>query len=128
MRKLFALLGLVGMLVMACGGAGGGASNPEAAVNGAFNALKSGDLDAMVQYMPVDERSEITDMSDEEREMAEGMLAMMAALEFEVKGSVVTGETAVVTVEMTFMGQTEEEEVELMLENGNWVITSGGIL
>ena len=126
MRKILAVLGLAGLVFMACGG-GGGASTPEAAVKGAFDAMKSGDIDAMAQYMPEAERSEITDMTDEEKEMMQGMLSMMSALEFEIKGSEIDGETAVVTVEITFMGETEEEDVDLMLENGQWVITSGGM-
>ena len=127
MRKILAALGIAGLVFMACGGGGGGASSPEDAVSGMFGALKSGDIDAMAQYMPEAERSEITDMSDEEKEMAEGMLSMMSGMEFEIKGSEIDGETAVVTIEITFMGETEEEDVELMLENGVWVITSGGM-
>ena len=111
---------------MACGGGGGGASTPEEAVNGVFNAMKSGDIDAMAQYMPEAERSEITDMSDEDKEVMQGMLSMMAALEYNIVSSEVDGETALVNVEFTFMGETSEDEVELMLENGSWVITSGG--
>lgn len=126
MRKILAVLGVVGLAVMACGG-GGGASTPEDAVNGAFNAMKSGDIDAMAQYMPEADRSEITDMSDEDKEMMQGMLGLMSAMEFKVIGSEIDGETAIVTMEMTFMGETEESEVELMLENGSWVITSGGM-
>ncbi len=126
MRKILAVLSIAGLALMACGG-GGGASSPEDAVNGMFAALKSGDIDAMVQYMPEDERSEITDMSDEEKEMVEGMLVMMSAIEYEIKGSEIDGDIAVVTIEISFMGETEEEEVELMLENGNWVVTSGGM-
>ncbi len=126
MRKILAVLGLAGLLVMACGG--GGASSPEDAVNGMFAALKSGDIDAMAQYLPEEDRSEITEMSDEEKEMVEGMLAMMSALEYKIIGSEIEGDVALVTIEMTFMGETNEEEVELMLENGSWVVTSGGML
>ncbi|RKZ09708.1 hypothetical protein DRQ25_05410 [Candidatus Fermentibacteria bacterium] len=126
MRKILAVLSIAGLALMACGG-GGGASSPEDAVNGMFAAMKSGDIDAMAQYMPEDERSEITDMSDEEKEMVEGMLVMMAAIEYEIKGSEIDGDVAVVTIEISFMGETEEEEVELMLENGSWVVTSGGM-
>ncbi|MCD4776056.1 MAG: DUF4878 domain-containing protein [Candidatus Aegiribacteria sp.] len=126
MRKILAVLGVVGLAVMACGG-GGGASTPEDAVNGAFNAMKSGDIDAMAQYVPEADRSEITDMSDEDKEMMQGMLSLMSAMEFKVIGSEIDGETAIVTMEMTFMGETDESEVELMLENGSWVITSGGM-
>ncbi len=126
MRKILAVLSIAGLALMACGG-GGGASSPEDAVNGMFAAMKSGDIDAMAQYMPEDERSEITDMSDEEKEMVEGMLAMMAAIEYEIKGSEIDGDVAVVTIEISFMGETEEEEVELTLENGSWVVTSGGM-
>jgi len=126
MRKILAVLSIAGLALMACGG-GGGASSPEDAVNGMFAAMKSGDIDAMAQYMPEDERSEITDMSDEEKEMVQGMLSMMAAIEYEIKGSEIDGDVAVVTVEISFMGETEEEEMELTLENGSWVVTSGGM-
>ena len=127
MRKILAVLSIAGLALMACGG-GGGASSPEDAVNGMFAAMKSGDIDAMAQYMPEDERSEITDMSDEEKEMAQDMLAIMGDMEMEIKSTEIDGETAVVTIEVTFMGNTDEDEVELMLENGSWVITSGGML
>ena len=126
MRKILAVLSIAGLALMACGG-GGGASSPEDAVNGMFAAMKAGDIDAMAQYMPEDERSEITDMSDEEKEMVEGMLVMMAAIEYEIKGSEIDGDAAVVTVEISFMGDTEEEEIGLTLENGSWVVTSGGM-
>ncbi len=126
MRKMLTVLGVVGLVVMACGG-GGGASSPEDAVNGMFAALKSGDIDAMAQYMPADERSEITEMSDEDKEMFQGMAAMMSSIEYDIKGTEIDGEYAVVTIEITFMGETDEDEVELMLENGSWVVTSGGM-
>jgi len=125
MRKILAVLAVTGLVFMACGG--GGASTPEDAVKGAFDAMKSGDIDAMAQYMPEAERSEITEMSDEEKEMMQGMLAIMGDMEVKVLGSEIDGDHAVVSVEITFMGETEEEEVDLMNENGSWVITSGGI-
>jgi len=125
MRKFLAVLSIAGLALMACGG-GGGASSPEDAVKGMFDAMKSGDIDAMAQYMPEDQRSEITEMSDEEKEMVQGMLAMMSAIEYEIKGTEIDGDVAVVTIEITFMGETEEEDVELMKENGVWVVTEGG--
>lgn len=125
MRKILAVLSIAGLALMACGG--GGASSPEDAVNGMFDAMKSGDIDAMAQYLPEDERSEITEMSDEEKEMAQGMLAMLSAMEYEIKGTEIDGDVAVVTIEITFMGETEEEDVELTQENGTWVVTSGGM-
>ncbi|NOQ21812.1 MAG: DUF4878 domain-containing protein [Candidatus Aegiribacteria sp.] len=124
MRKILAVLGVVGLVFMACGG---GVSSPEDTVNGMFDAMKSGDIDAMAQYMPEDERSEITDMSDEEKEMVEGMLTMMSAIEYEIKGTEINGDIAVVTIEINFMGEIDESDVELMLENGSWVVTSGGM-
>ena len=127
MRKILAVLGFVGLIVMACGG-GGGASSPEDAVNGMFDAMKAGDIDAMAQYMPEDERSEITEMSDEEKEMIQGMLTMMSAIEYEIKGTEIDGDVALVTIEITWMGETDEEEVELMKENGVWVVTEGGAM
>ena len=127
MRKILAVLGFVGLIVMACGG-GGGASSPEDAVNGMFDAMKAGDIDAMAQYMPEDERSEITEMSDEEKEMIQGMLTMMSAIEYEIKGTEIDGDVAVVTIEITWMGETDTEDVELMKENGVWVVTEGGAM
>lgn len=125
MRRLFAGVAVVALgLLIACGG--GGSSNPEAAVKGMFDAMKAGDLDAMMEYMPEAERQELT---DEDREMAEGMLGMLSEMEYEILGSEVSedGETATVTVEMTFMGQTQEEEIDLMKENGKWVVSGGGM-
>lgn len=127
MRRILAVLSIAGLAVMACGGGGGGASSPEAAVNGMFNALKNGDLDAMAQYMPADERAEFDNMSSEEKEMTEGMLVFFSDIDVKVLGSEIDGEEAVVTIEITFMGETEEDEVELMLEDGRWVVTSGGM-
>lgn len=125
MRKILAVLSLAGLVFMACGG--GGANSPEDAVKGMFDAMKSGDIDAIAQYMPEEMRSEITDISDEEKEMFEGMLAIMAPEGLEIKSSEIDGETAVVTIEFTMMGETQEEELELMLENGSWVVVSGGM-
>ncbi|MBN1434846.1 DUF4878 domain-containing protein [Candidatus Fermentibacterales bacterium] len=125
MRKIVAGFAIIALFT-ACGG-GGGASDPEAAVKGMFDAMKSGDLDAMAQYMPAEAREELANMSDEDKEMTEGMLSMFSAVEFNILGSEVEGETAVVTVEIDFMGQKQEEEIELMLEDGKWVVTEGGM-
>ncbi len=124
MRKILAVLSIAGLVFMACGG--GGASSPEDAVKGMFDAMKSGDIDAMAQYLPEDERSEITEMSDEEKEMVEGMLALMSTVEYNIKSTEIDGDIAVVTIDFTFMGETEEQDIELLLENGSWVVTSGG--
>lgn len=127
MRKLLAVLGIAGLAMMACGGGGGGASSPEDAVNGMFSALKNGDFDAMAQYLPADERAEIENMSDEDREMAGAMMAMLGDMDIKILGSEIDGEEAVVMVEITFMGETEEDEIELVMENGSWVVVSGGM-
>jgi len=121
MRKILAVLGLAGLVIMACGG-GGGASTPEDAVTGFFDAMKSGDIDAMMQYAPEAERGEIT---EEDREMFAAVAGMMESMELNVVGSEIDGDEAVVTVEITFMGETNEEEIDLMKENGSWVITDG---
>lgn len=127
MRKLLAVLGIAGLAMMACGGGGGGASSPEDAVNGMFSAMKNGDFDAMAQYLPADERAEIENMSDEDKEMAQAMLAMLGDMDIKVLGSEIDGEEAVVMVEMTFMGETQEDEIDLVLEDGRWVVTDGGM-
>ncbi len=125
MRRVFAGVAIAALgLLIACGG--GGSSNPEAAVKGMFDALKAGDIDAMMEYMPEADRSEIT---DEEREMFQGMAGMFESFEYEIVGSEVSedGETATVTVKTTFMGETSEEDIELMMENGKWVVPGGGM-
>lgn len=127
MRKILAVLGIASLAMMACGGGGGGASTPEDAVSGMFDALKAGDLDAMAQYLPADERAEIENMSDEDKEMAQAMFAMLGDMDIEILGSEIEGDEAVVMVEITFMGETEEDEVELMMEDGKWVVTEGGM-
>lgn len=127
MRKLLAVLGIAGLAMMACGGGGGGASSPEDAVNGMFSAMKNGDFDAMAQYLPADERAEIENMSDEDKEMAQSMLAMLGDMDIKILGSEIDGEEAVVMVEMTFMGETQEDEIDLVLEDGSWVVTDGGM-
>ena len=122
MRKVLAILSIAGLVIMACGG--GGAGSPEDAVQGYLDAMKSGDIDGMMQYMPESEREEMT---DEEKEMAEEALSFMSAIEFKIISSAIDGEEAVVTLEINFMGQVEEQEVELFMENGKWVIAEGVI-
>ena len=122
MRKLLAVLSIAGLVIMACGG--GGAGNPEDAVKGYLDAMKSGDIGGMMQYMPESEREEMT---DEEKEMAEEMLSFMSAVQFEIMGSEIDGEEAVVILEIDFLGQVDEQEVELFMENGKWVISEGVI-
>ncbi len=126
MSKILAVLGIAGLALMACGG-GGGASSPEDAVQGMFDAMKNGDIDAMAQYLPADDREEIQNMSDEDKQMAEGMFAMFSDRGLEITGSEFDGETATVHVKVTVMGQTQEDDVDLQMENGSWVITSGGM-
>ncbi len=124
MRKILAVISVAGLVIMTCGG-GGGAGSPEDAVNGMFTALKNADIDAMMQYMPESERETI---SDEDREMAESMLGMMSDIEFEILNSEVDGDNATVTINFTFMGDTQEQDIDLMKENGRWVVTNGGML
>lgn len=121
MRKLLAVLGIIGLASMACGGS---AASPEDVVKGYLDAMKSGDIDGMMQYMPESEREEMT---DEEKEMAEEMLSIMAAIEFKIISSEIEGDEAVVILEVDFMGQTDEQEVELFMENGKWVLEEGVI-
>ena len=121
MRKFLVILGIIGLVAMACGG---GPGNPEDVVKGYLNAMQSGDIDGMMQYMPESEREEMT---DEEKEMAEEMLSFMSAIEFEIIGSEIDGGEAVVILEINFMGQLQEQEVKLYLENGKWVLEEGVI-
>ncbi len=113
MRKLFALLGLAGLLVMACGG--GGASNPEDAVTAFFNAVKSGNADEAANYV-------LGGIPEEERAMLAQLGPMLEAMELEVTGHTLSedGQSAVVDISISFMGEADTDEVECVLDNGVW--------
>lgn len=119
MRKFLAGAVAISLLV-ACGGGGGG--GPEDAVAGFFDALKAGDIDKVMEYVPEAEREEIT---DEDREAFQMVAGMMSEIEYTIVGSEVEGDQATVTVEITFMGETEEQEIHLQKESGGWVISEG---
>jgi len=113
MRKVFLLSGLVGMLLIACGG--GAAGNPEDAVTGFFDALKAGDADKAAEYV-------VGGIPEDQRAMLEGIGPMMEAMELSVTGSTISedGQTAVVTISFSFMGETDTDEMNCILDNGTW--------
>ncbi len=117
--------GIAVLAFIGCGGNGGG--GPEDAVQGMFDAVKAGDLDAMAEYMPAEARAEFDSMSADDREMARNMLGMLREIEFEILGSEVDGNQAVVHVSVTFMGDSQEDDIELIKEDNKWVITEGGM-
>lgn len=119
MRKVSMLFGLVGMLLMACGGAGAG--NPEDAVTGFFDALKAGDADKASEFVA-------GGIPEEERGMLAEMGPMMEAMELSVTGSTVSedGQTAVVTISISFMGETDTDELDCVLEGGVWKLAESG--
>ena len=105
---------IIGLLVLACGG---GAGSPEAVVNGYFDAIKSGDIDKALTYLP----------ADEVNEDAKAGLEMVAdfynLMEIEVIGSEIDGDKAIVTYNITFMGEETEDEITLVLEGGSWKLS-----
>lgn len=107
---------VIGLLVLACGG---GAGSPEAAVKGFFDAIKDGDIDKALTYMPDGEVNEDTRAG---LEMASAFIDMM---EIEIVGSEIDGDKAIVTVKMTIMGEETEEELALVLEGGSWKLSEG---
>jgi len=111
MRKVAVLFGLAAMLLMACGGAG--ASSPEDAVSAFFDAIKSGDAEGASQYV-------LGGIPEEERAMLAQLGPMMEAMELEVTGSTIDGETAVVTISISFMGETDTDEVNCVMDGGVW--------
>ena len=111
MRKVSLLFGLVGMILMACGGAGAG--SPEDAVAAFFDAIKAGDADKASELV-------VGGIPEEERAMLSQLAPMMEAMELEVTGSTIEGETAIVTISITFMGETETDEVPCILDGGVW--------
>jgi hypothetical protein len=118
MRKVSLLFGLVGILLMACGGAGAG--NPEDAVTAFFDAIKAGDADKASEFV-------VGGIPEEERAGLAAAAPMMEAMEMAVTGSTISedGQTAVVTVSMTFMGETQTEEMPCVLDGGVWKLSEG---
>ena len=119
MRKLLVVLGIIGLVSMACGG--GGAGNPEDAVKGFYDALKVGDIDKASEFI-------VGGIPEEERPMLADIGPMMEIVEFEVTGSEIAedGESAVVFTSIGFMGETTEDEVECQLEDGVWKMIGAG--
>jgi hypothetical protein len=111
MRKVSMLLGLVGMILMACGGAGSG--NPEDAVTAFFDAIKAGDADTASELV-------LGGIPEEERAMLSQLAPMMEAMELVVTGSTIEGDTAVVAISITFMGETETDSIPCVLDGGVW--------
>jgi hypothetical protein len=113
MRKVSMLLGLFGILLMACGGAGAG--NPEAAVTAFFDAVKAGDAAKASEYV-------VGGIPEEERAIFEQLAPMMEAMELSVTGSTIAedGQTAVVNISVTFMGESDTDEVACVLDGGVW--------
>lgn len=119
MRKLLAVLGIAGLVIMACGG--GGAGNPEDAVKGFYDALKGGDVDKASEFI-------VGGIPEEERPMFAEIGPAIGMMEFEVTGSEISedGNSAVVFTSIDFMGDVQEDEVEVVLDNGVWKMEGVG--
>ncbi len=113
MRKFLVVLSIVGLALMACGG--GGAGNPEDAVQGFFDAVKDGNIDKAAEFIQ-------GGIPEDERPMLAEMGPVFEMMEIEVTGSEIAedGENAVVFFSIGFMGETTEDEIELILDDGNW--------
>lgn len=111
MRKLLVVLSIAGLVIMACGG--GGAGNPEDAVKGFFDAVKAGDIDKASEFVQ-------GGIPEEERPMLAEIGPMFEMMEFEVTGSEIEGDEAVVYISIGFMGESDEDEVECVLDGGKW--------
>ncbi len=119
MRKLLAVLSIAGLVIMACGGSGAG--NPEDAVKGFYDALKGGDIDKASEFI-------VGGIPEESRPMFDEIGPMMEMMEFEVTGSEIAedGESAVVFTSTGFMGETQEDEVECVIDGGAWKMVGAG--
>jgi len=117
LKKLFIGLTIVALLGFACGGSAG---NPEATVNKFFDAMKEGDADAAAECV-------LGGMTDEEKEIFATMAPFMAEMEIETNGFEIDGDAAIVYIELKFMGETQEDEVDLVLEDGQWKLVEGGL-
>lgn len=150
MKKLLIITAIVAMIA-GCGAAPG----PRATVEKAFNALKAGDGKALIECISAEQVAEINASVDELKANPEESAAMMGFIGITVTAEEISsmdaagfisllfkseafgaefanmtvtfgaekidGDTA--TVEVTVDGDTEE--INLVRENGRWVISEG---
>lgn len=113
-KKLLVITAIIGLLGLSCGSAG----NPEQTVNSFYDALVAGDADAAAECVE-------GGMTDEEKEMMAAMGPFLADMELNTTGHEIDGDYAIVYAEMTFMGETETEEIVLVLVDGDWKLVEG---
>ncbi len=97
-------------------------SSPEGVVAAAFEAAKAGDIEAARELTCAAEQDSV-DLGV----APPGVDMSSLDIEFEVTGSKINGDEAIVTynVSLTFMGQTmslDDQEVRVVLEGGSWKI------
>lgn len=130
MRKLLVLMLLSAVIFQGCGGQSG---SPKDVINSFLNAMKTGDLKVMKQYLT---KSDVGYL-----EMAENMAknfglgdsatekmqnefkAKSKDASFEVKDEKINGDNATVNVAVTQNGKTETQPFELKKEDGKWKVS-----
>ena len=126
---ILALVALLGCSLFACGG---GASGPEAAVEGVLKAFGAEDAEKVASYFPEDEREEVIAML----EFSFGFVENLKVSNIETRLVSETGNTATVDAEWditgTILGEEDTDHVEdtMKLEkiDGKWLIVESGLL
>lgn len=133
--------GIFGLTLTACGGGGGGAGSPEGAVEDFLDAVANGDGETAcnVVYDPSegtfdewdsDYQNECIEAFDDipgqmaeagmPEEMAEEVLEVLESAEVSLVEE--GDDTAVVEMEISFMGMTESEEIDVLNVDGGWYV------
>lgn len=99
-----------------------GPNTPEDTVKNFFLALGSGNKNFIKKYVHEDFLQGIEAMDKKTlvqlRDL--GKLMKISTLETEIDGR-----TATVTIQITFRGRSQKEQLELVYEDGRWLLTEG---
>lgn len=142
-RRASAVAGGAFAIALTLAACGGGSDTPDGAVEGfldggaedVVNALLDGDADAAAsaaeEYLCAEDIDEVrqaadqfASLSEEERdqalEMSGDILAEVKDLSYEIGEVTEEGDTATVEVSVTVGGETTEDTIDLVKEDGDW--------
>lgn len=125
MHKFLAVLSIVGLVIMASDSVG--TITPEDAVAGFFNALKSGDFDAMRQYVIEEDQVEVelamAWLTTNYIETAEGMVSLISVMEFRDQRIQSRGRKCYRNIRYDFHG-TKPSGNRVSSDNGRWKLVN----
>ncbi|MDR2064978.1 MAG: DUF4878 domain-containing protein [Prevotellaceae bacterium] len=126
--KSLVLVVAAGLMITACGGA----STPSDVVKKMNEATLNFDFKEAAKYVAKEHVESYNKLAEqfaapEAKDYIEGIKAMVKDAKFEILEEKIAedGNTAVVKVKSSGMGQEKEEEVNLVKEDGQWKVNEG---